>query len=156
MREAVWDKFKSNSQLKNDFGKICSVDGCDQPLTAFRGPGSDCLCREHQIAQTEYGGVGKIARPHTFHRNSNFSCDDCGWLILEDSRLADITDEMEKRQVARILLHADHHKTRKSDGGDDSADNIKSLCVVCHAKKTVLNKDNRKGQRDGTQTQEKQ
>jgi hypothetical protein len=150
MRDGVYDKFKSTRQLRADHGKTCSIPGCDHLLTAFRGPGSDCLCRAHQLAQTEYGGLGKIARPHTFHRNSDFSCDECGWHILDDPRLAGIADEMDKRQVARILLHGDHNKTRRADGGDDTAANIKSLCVICHAKKTVLNRDNRKGHKDGT------
>lgn len=148
MRLAIWDKFKSRSQFRKDEGKTCSIPGCDDVLTSFQGPGSDCLCREHQLKQVEYGGVGKIARPHTFHRNSDFSCDDCGWSIIDDPRLADIADEMTKRQVARILLHGDHSTVRKADGGDDSAENIRCLCVVCHAKKTVLNGDNRKGQKD--------
>ena len=83
--------------------------------------------------------MGRADRPHTFHRK--WECSDCGYQPLEDPRLADITDEMQKRRVARILMHGDHNTTRKADGGDDSADNIRSQCVVCHAKKTVLNKD---------------
>ena len=71
MRLAIWDKFKSRSQFRKDEGKTCSIPGCNDVLTSFQGPGSDCLCREHQLKQVEYGGVGKIARPHTFHRNGN-------------------------------------------------------------------------------------
>jgi hypothetical protein len=108
----------------------------------MRGPGSDSLCRGHQIFQREYGEMGRLDRPHSFHRN--WECSECGYNPLEDTRLADITDEMEKRRVARVLMHGDHNGVRKADGGDDSAENVKCLCVVCHAKKTILNKDYRK------------
>jgi hypothetical protein len=144
MRYREYDKEKSRYQIRRDAGKTCNIPGCCEPLTAFLGPGATTLCREHQLAQIEYGGVGRMDRPHTFHRNANFMCDDCGWSILEDPRIKDIQDEMIKRQVARILLHGDHHITRKADGGEDTAENIRSLCVVCHAKKTVINRDNRK------------
>ena len=142
MRESIYDKFKTRSQLRREVGAKCVI--CGEALTAFQGPGSDTLCRDHQLAQIDYGGVGRLSRPHSFHRNADFTCDDCGWSILEDHRLSGIEDEDKKRQVARILLHADHHFVRKADGGDDSKENIKSLCVVCHAKKTVLSNDNRR------------
>lgn len=142
MRESIYDKFKPLSQQRREAGKKCSH--CDEPLTLFQGPGSDTLCRDHQLIMIEYGGVGRLDRPHSFHRNANFICDDCGWSILDDHRLAGIEDEDKKRQVARILLHGDH-LIRQADGGDDSKENVKSLCVVCHAKKTVLNNDNRPG-----------
>ena len=139
MRIMNYDQPKSIGQIKKDMGKKCKI--CQKPVTTFKGPGSDCLCREHQLAQVEYGGVGKIDRPHTFHRNADFTCSECGWSLLDDPRLSSIENEMTKRRVARVLLHGDHHFTRKADGGDDSAENVKSLCVVCHAKKTILNQD---------------
>lgn len=39
---------------------------------------------------------------------------------------------------------ADHQK-RQADGGDDSAENIRSLCLNCNSDKTILNEDWRKG-----------
>jgi 5-methylcytosine-specific restriction endonuclease McrA len=139
MRNAQHDKMKNPAQLSKDMGKTCSIPGCDKPLTHMDGPGSDSLCREHQLYQREYGGMGRLDRPHTFHRT--WVCSECGTNVLEDHRLADIEDEMTKRRVARILMHGDHHGERRADGGDDTAENIKSLCFVCHAKKTVLNED---------------
>jgi hypothetical protein len=141
MRELKWDQPKSLSQLKKEQGKVCSVPGCGKPLTHMQGPGSGVLCRDHQIQQREYGGLGRYDRPHTFHRK--WVCDECGTNVLEDPRLADIEDEIVKRRVARILMHGDHQE-RQADGGDDTAANIRSLCYVCHAKKTVLNEDYRK------------
>jgi hypothetical protein len=139
MRNPSHDKMKSPAQLSKDLGKTCCIPGCGQPLTHMDGPGSDSLCREHQLYQREYGGMGRLDRPHTFHRT--WCCSECGYNALEDPRLADIEDEMIKRRVARVLMHGDHHGERRADGGDDSAQNVKSLCFVCHAKKTVLNED---------------
>jgi hypothetical protein len=139
VRDPIFDKPKSLLQIRKDLDKTCKV--CGKPVSNFEGPGSDALCREHQIQQREYGGMGRIDRPHTFHRD--WICDECGYNALEDPRLADITDEMTKRRVARVLMHGDHQH-RQADGGDDSKDNVRSLCFVCHAKKTILNEDWRK------------
>jgi hypothetical protein len=136
MRDYRFDKFKNPGQLSRDMGKCCKV--CDKPVSQFEGPGSDVLCREHQIMQREYGGMGRIDRPHTFHRD--WACDECGYNALEDPRLADIQDEMIKRRVARVLMHGDHQQ-RQADGGNDSKENVRSLCFVCHAKKTIINED---------------
>jgi hypothetical protein len=133
---------KSPSQLDKDLGKICTIPGCNKPLTHMEGPGSGVLCRTHQTNLREYGGMGRIDRPHTFHRS--WVCSECGYDSLADPRLADIEDEMIKRRVARVLMHGDHHGERKADGGDDSAENVKCLCFVCHAKKTILNEDYKK------------
>lgn len=141
-RNIIYDKMKSPSQLTADMGKTCSIPGCNSPLTHMEGPGSGVLCRPHQLNQREYGGMGRIDRPHTFHRD--WVCSECGYNVLEDPRLADIEDDMTKRRVGRVLMHGDHHGERRADGGDDSAENIKCLCVVCHAKKTILNEDYKK------------
>jgi hypothetical protein len=142
MRNWQYDKLKTYQQLSESVGKCCIVPGCGENLTTMQGPGQDVLCREHQKMQREYGGMGRIDRPHTFHRD--WICSECGYNSLEDPRLSDIMDEMIKRRVARVLMHGDHNTTRRADGGDDSANNVKCLCYVCHAKKTVLNEDYRK------------
>jgi hypothetical protein len=139
MLEAIHDTVKSRSHLRKTVGKICNVPGCNNPLTIFNGPGSDTLCREHQLNLVEYGGLGKPARPHTFHRD--WVCIECNTNVLEDPRLADVADEAIKRRIARSLMHGDHNIKRKADGGDDTAENVKSLCFVCHAKKSTLEED---------------
>lgn len=142
MRELKFDVPKTMAQIKKDLGKTCSVPGCGQPLTNMQGPGSGVLCREHQLFQREYGGMGRYDRPHTFHRT--WCCSECGWTPLDDPRLADVEDEMIRRRIGRVLMHGDHHIDRKADGGEDTAENVKSLCVVCHAKKTIINEDYKK------------
>lgn len=128
-------------EIKKNVQKICKIDDCQEPVSRIGGKGSKSLCREHQLISVAYGGLGRIDRPHTFHRS--WVCSECGCNVLEDSRLQDIEDEMLKRTVARCLVHGDH-KIRKVDGGDDRADNIISLCYVCHCKKTILNNDHKK------------
>lgn len=142
-RSAADDQRKSAAVIKRQIklGLTCCVEGCNQPISQMSGPGSDVLCRDHQLKQREYGGMGRYDRPHTFHRD--WVCVECGYNVLEDHRLADITDEVVKRRVARVLMHGDHHE-RQADGGSDSALNVRSLCFVCHAKKTVINEDYRK------------
>lgn len=137
------DVRKSPAIIKRQLAKklVCCVDGCGTPISQMTGPGSDVLCRDHQLKQREYGGMGRYDRPHTFHRD--WVCDECGYNALEDPRLADVEDEIVKRRIARVLMHGDHQE-RQADGGDDSAGNIRSLCFVCHAKKTIINEDYRK------------
>jgi hypothetical protein len=123
-------------QLEN---LICCVDGCDNPISTFKGPGSHMLCRDHQVKQREYGGMGRYDRPHTFHRD--WVCIECGVNFLEDPRIQKISDPVDQRRVARILMHGDH-EIPKAGGGNDSSDNVRGgKCVVCHAIKTVLNRD---------------
>ena len=60
-RDAAKDKkFKYISTHRAT--KKCVLDGCDQTLTHFRGPGDLSLCREHQIRLREYGGPGRTDR----------------------------------------------------------------------------------------------
>ena len=139
MKEFKWDKPKSLAQVKKELDEVCCIPGCGKFLTQMLGPGSGVLCRDHQINQREYGGMGRIDRPHTFHRD--WVCEDCGYNSLEDPRIKDIEDEMVKRRIARVLMHGDHHDERKADGGEDTKENIRSLCYVCHAKKTIINED---------------
>jgi 5-methylcytosine-specific restriction endonuclease McrA len=145
IRLPEYDKPKGMADLSAAMTTLCCIDGCANHLTTYKGPGQDVLCREHQLMLREYGGMGRLDRPHTFHRS--WICSECGYNSLEDSRLKDIVDEMIKRRVARVLMHGDHNETRRADGGDDSAANVKCLCFVCHAKKTIINEDYKNNRR---------
>lgn len=138
MRDMNQDVLKSVTQLISSLGKVCKVEGCGNHVTDYRGPGANSLCRHHQVNLREYGGMGRLDRLWTFHRT--WTCSSCNTNILDDPRLADIDNEMVKRQVGRFLMHGDHTE-RKADGGSHHHDNVKSLCTVCHAKKTILQKD---------------
>jgi hypothetical protein len=152
LRNPDKDKLKSPAILEQQYTykHVCSLEGCGQPLTIFEGPGSDSLCRDHQLQSVEYGGYGKIDRPHTFHRADTCTC--CGQDINDDPRWekaqtffgATLT-ESQKHEIKRRYNHGDHNGQRKSDGGSDSAENIVAFCSFCHWVKTVIFDDGRKG-----------
>jgi 5-methylcytosine-specific restriction endonuclease McrA len=146
MRDFIWDQVKGLSQLKKDLGKVCSIPGCGNPLTHMQGPGSDTLCRDHQLVQVEYGGVGKKARPHTFHRE--WTCSECGKdvsLAVEEKypTLKETSPDIFNR-LCRNRIIGDHI-VRRADGGEDTKENIQSLCLDCNSDKTILNEDFKKG-----------
>jgi hypothetical protein len=147
IRLAMDDNKKSTAiikyQIKNKL--TCSLDGCDKPLSIYEGPGSDSLCRAHQLKQKEYNGLGRLDRPHTFHRK--YVCDMCGIDVAERVRnkyptLEETSPELFNR-LCRNQIIGDHI-IRRADGGSDTEDNIQSLCLLCNSDKTILSEDWRK------------
>jgi hypothetical protein len=141
------DKKKSAAIIKYQVNNklICSLDGCDNPLSIYDGPGSDSLCRVHQLKQCEYNGLGRLDRPHTFHRK--WICDDCGVDVSDQVRIKyptlETTDPVLFNRLCRNRIIGDHI-IRRADGGLDTEDNIQSLCLSCNSDKTILNEDWRK------------
>ena len=84
MMYAEYDIVKSSAVLRTEIGKICAVPGCTEHITQMQGPGSSVLCRNHQLYMREYGGMGRIDRPWTFHRKKH--CLECGFSPFEDSK----------------------------------------------------------------------
>lgn len=156
------DQLKGSRVLREQYRQklSCSIPGCGQDLTIFDGPGSDSLCREHQLQSVEYGGYGCLERPHTFHRNDRCSCCqqdinlDPRWLLAEQALGIKLTEE-QRHEIKRRYNHGDHNQTRRADGGDDSADNIRAMCSFCHWVKTVANNDSRRSNspKDSPQTE---
>jgi 5-methylcytosine-specific restriction endonuclease McrA len=146
-RLAREDKRKSETVVKRQLSHrlICCIDKCDRLLTQYEGPGSDSLCRAHQLKQREYGGVGRLDLPHTFHRK--WACDHCGKDVSEEVRKKypelEETDPITFNRLCRNRIIGDH-KIRQADGGDDSEENLQSLCLDCNSDKTILNEDWRK------------
>ena len=68
IRDPKKDKLKSNHILKEQLNKKCMLEDCDNTVSIYEGPGSNVLCREHQLECVEYGGMGKPERPWTFYR----------------------------------------------------------------------------------------
>jgi hypothetical protein len=149
LRDPSKDKPKSFSLLKEQLRHTptCKLGDCNEPLTMFEGPGSDSYCRKHQLQLTEYGGMGKADRPHTFYRG--WVCVKCGYDPREDSQFDDIEDPFHKLRCMRGVMHGDHLE-RKSDGGADTEENIQTLCCRCHMIKTYKEKDYRKGETNGS------
>lgn len=140
LRDPALDKPKSFSVQKAIFANqlICKLDGCNSLISTFDGPGSNCLCREHQLQCVEYGGQGKPDRPHTFFKG--WVCECCAYDPREDSQILEIEDPFHQLLVMRGVMHGDH-KELKSHGGSDSAENIQTLCCRCHMIKTYKEKD---------------
>ena len=144
------DKRKSQSVIKRQVESrlICCIDGCDRPLSHYEGPGSDSLCRRHQLDQVVRGGYGRLDRLHTFHRNDVCQC--CGQDINDDPRWekaqqffgVELSDT-QRHEIKRRYNHGDHN-FRKADGGDDTEENTNAFCTFCHWVKTVIYNDGRK------------
>lgn len=121
----------------------CKAPDCTSFITQFRGPGDRHLCREHQLQQVEYGGLGKLNRPWTFSRE--WSCNWCGYSPKDDLWFDNppipFDDETHKHRVMRSMLVGDHNQERNVDGGSHGKGNVQTLCQNCNAKKTMLHKD---------------
>lgn len=142
LRDPNKDKMKSPSVLKEQLslGCKCKLEDCDKDVTIFDGPGSENYCREHQMMLTEYGGMGKADRPHTFYRNWVCENPRCGYDPRQDPEFEDIDDPFHKLACMRATIEGDHGDL-KSRGGADTKENITTLCCRCHRIKTMKNKD---------------
>lgn len=140
LRDPRNDKLKSNAVLKEQHraAPTCMLEDCCNSLSVFDGPGSNILCREHQLECVEYGGMGKPERPHTFYRG--WECNTCGYDPRKDPAILEIEDPYHQLRVARGVMHGDHIHL-KSKGGKDTADNINTLCCRCHMIKTYKEQD---------------
>lgn len=145
LRDPSQDVRKSAALLKEQIEKkvTCCIDGCNELLTMFKGPNDSRLCRKHQIQQREYGGPGRIDRPWTFHREGGV-CSHCGKNVIAevDNKYPGLKESNPAlfSRLWRNRIIADHI-VRKADGGDDSEENIQSLCLECEADKTILGED---------------
>jgi 5-methylcytosine-specific restriction endonuclease McrA len=143
-RLASDDERKSPATIKRQlkYKLVCCIDGCGNPISQMTGPGSDRLCRDHQVNQIEYGRVGRMDRPHTFHRK--WVCDHCGKDVSEEVRKKfpdlEASDPVTFNRLCRNRIIGDHI-IRQADGGDNSKENLQSLCLDCNSDKTILNED---------------
>jgi len=147
LREGIKDKLKSDPVMKaqDRSGAQCMLEDCCNPLSIFDGPGSNVLCRVHQLECSEYGGMGKPDRPHTFYRG--WECTKCGYDPREDKlRFSDEEDPFIRNRAMRGVMHGDH-VILKSQGGKDTEDNINTLCCLCHMAKTYLEGDFKGGKK---------
>ena len=140
LRDPNKDLLKSGSVLKTQVRNniVCKLIDCNEAVSIYDGPGSNCLCRNHQLQTVEYGGQGKPERPHTFYKS--WICECCGYDPREDATILEIEDPFDQLRVMRGVMHGDHIEL-KSKGGNDSAENIQTLCCRCHMIKTYKEKD---------------
>lgn len=142
LRDPKNDKLKEQSRQDNEqYQRLtCKIGHCQSLITPYRGPGSQTLCREHQLQLREYGGLGRMDRPWSFSKS--WTCELCGYDPKSDPFYSSVEWDSEEHmyRAMRSTLVADH-KHRQVDGGTDHPDNIQTLCQTCNAKKTILQKD---------------
>ena len=122
----------------------CELDGCDNPLTHYKGPGSLSLCREHQIRQRQYGGPARRDRPWSFWKKDH--CEDCGHVPHRDNPKIAELKEPARTILGMMMLHVDHKKAgrgakRTGELGVNHPNNLVTLCQECHMLKTYLKGD---------------
>ena len=124
----------------------CCLDGCNNLLTHYKGPGSMTLCREHQLLLREYGGHGRMDRKYTFWKKDY--CEDCGRHPITDNKQIRKLKEPIRTIVGMMMLSVDHIEAgdRSSDKYTNSnninhKDNCKTVCDECHKLKTYLTGD---------------
>jgi len=138
------DRRKSARKLREQFeaNLICSIPECGKPLTTYQGPHETKLCRDHQVMLREYGGMARMDRPYTFHKE--MSCDCCGYNPFQDPWFDNPPvpwdNEEHKQRAMRAMLVVDHI-VRQADGGKDTKENSQTFCHNCNSKKSMNNKD---------------
>jgi hypothetical protein len=107
------------------------------------GPGSDMLCRKHQLEGIHYkDGQGKASRPYLFHRGT--VCEVCRY---DPSTDPDVTqhkeslNEIEYSRMLRSLLEVNHIN---GDHNDNRPENCQTVCTKHHRIITILNKHYKK------------
>jgi 5-methylcytosine-specific restriction endonuclease McrA len=142
VRDPKLDKFKSPAVLKEQQSKNlkCKLMDCDNVLSMYEGPGTDSLCRDHQLQCKEYGGFGNPAEPHTFFRDWVCSNPLCQYDPRNDPAFNVIENVDLKLTAMRYQMHGDHIIPRAL-GGSDAKENIQVLCKKCHDIKSFKNGD---------------
>lgn len=135
-RDPKMDLLKEGIALRKSRKTRCTVEGCNNFLTAYQGPGSDTLCRQHQKNLAEYGGMATGKKMYSHHRGTH--CESCGYTPFEDEMIQAVEDLKLRNQIFRYVLHVDH-----IDGNHENNDpeNLQTLCSRCHSIKTVINGD---------------
>ena len=134
------DNLKNELMITRQHNKICKIPGCDRTITIFEGPGSEVLCRDHQLQCKEYGGFGNPAEPHTFFRDWVCSNPLCQYDPRNDPAFNEIEDPYLKLTAMKYQMHGDHIVPRAL-GGTDAKENIQVLCKKCHDIKSFKNGD---------------
>ena len=112
----------------------CKLPYCNNVASKYKGVGSH-LCEEHQLLLRDYGGPGRVDRPWTFHKKRYCEC--CNHNPWEHNMVKKIDNELIRDRVAWGMLIVDHIETQR-DGGNDTAENVQTLCLDCNQIKTTL------------------
>jgi 5-methylcytosine-specific restriction endonuclease McrA len=133
------DNLKTELMITRQHEKICKIPNCEGTITIFEGPGSEVLCRDHQLQCKEYGGFGNPAEPHTFFRDWICSNPLCNYDPRKDPAFDELEEPL-KSTAMKYQMHGDHIVPRAL-GGTDAKENIQVLCKKCHDIKSFKNGD---------------
>jgi len=136
LRDSNMDLLKEGVALRNARKTRCSIEGCNNFLTAYQGPGSEHLCRDHQKNLAEYGGLATTKKVYSHKRKTH--CEHCGYTPLTDDRVQSVEDPKIRNRLIRTLLTVDHIDGNHENNNDE---NLQTLCLDCHAIKTVIHGD---------------
>ena len=123
--------------VKKNSSACCKLPWCDKPRTMYKGVGGT-LCEEHQVKMREYGGPARMDRKWSFNKKE--CCEMCNFDPNKQELVKKISNPLVQRRTALSLLIVDHIKTQR-DGGDDSPENVQTLCITCNFIKTMLSGD---------------
>jgi hypothetical protein len=141
-RDSKKDPLKSYNLRESHANKKCKIPNCEEDITIFEGPGSELLCRSHQLMCKEYGEdcFGNPAEPHTFFRGWVCSNLLCQYDPRNDPAFNEIENPYLKLTAMKYQMHGDHIIPRAL-GGTDAKENIQVLCKKCHDIKSFKNGD---------------
>jgi len=125
----------------------CTVPGCNNDITIYKGLGESIYCRNHQLNLKENdNGLAKQDRPYTFHKK--WCCSWCGYDPREDQRFDRMVDPKIKKQAQRATLICDHivkqelaQKLGWTYDQIHGPDNIQTLCQICEKIKSAESGD---------------
>ena len=141
-------RLKNSSVIKQQVlnGHKCTVPGCTDDVTIYKGTGESIYCRHHQMMLIENGGLAKPNRPYTFWKKHN--CEWCGYEPWQDKRFDRIKDPKIKRQAQRATLICDHivsqqagEKMGWTNDQIHGPNNIQTLCQICEKIKSAESGD---------------
>jgi len=139
LRDPNKDNLKKELMITRQTGNLCKIPNCENTVTIFEGPGSEVLCRDHQLQCKEYGGFGNPAEPHTFFRDWICSNPLCNYDPRKDPAFEELEEPL-KSTAMKYQMHGDHIVPRAL-GGTDEKENIQVLCKKCHDIKSFKNGD---------------
>lgn len=154
-------RLKDQDAINATYGKVCSLEGCTEPITWYKGPQSRVRCDTHFFALKENGGLAKRNKKYTAFKKG-FTCQLCNYTITQDpvvwnNHARAVLDPRDTKVTYENLtgerLHRIFSSTIISDhivphGGPDKGaawleeeKNILNICTSCSNRRTYANDD---------------
>ena len=102
-------------------------------MTKVAGSKIYCVAQNIRLECSEYGGMGKPERPHTFYRG--WECTNCGYDPRTDEvRFGHVEDPFIRNRAMRGVMHGDHIHLKSQGGKDTTRQYQYIMCIVSHGK----------------------